>query len=81
MLGERTIPFGVVAGRGLGRVATALIRLPNSLGMKNFHLHPVSHWLTDDLQRVKVAKCGELLCALEAMQRTHFHYIITSDES
>jgi hypothetical protein len=28
-----------------------------------------------------VAKCGERLHALEAMQRIHFHHIITGDES
>jgi hypothetical protein len=30
---------------------------------------------------VRVAKCGELLRALEALQRTHFHHIITGDEN
>jgi hypothetical protein len=37
--------------------------------------------LTDDLQQVSVAKCGELLRTLEAMQRTLFRHIITGDES
>jgi hypothetical protein len=37
--------------------------------------------LTDDLRQVRVAKCGEILRALEAMQRTHFHHIITGDQS
>jgi hypothetical protein len=49
--------------------------------MKIFHLRWVSDHLTDDLQQVRVAKCGELLCTLEAMQRTNFRYIITGDES
>jgi hypothetical protein len=55
--------------------AAVLSRLHNSRGMKIFHLRWVSHHLTDDLRQVRVAKCSELLCTLEAMQRTHFHRI------
>jgi hypothetical protein len=58
--------------------ATVLSRLHNSLGMKNFRLHWVPHPLTDDLRQVRVAKCGELLRALETVQRTHFHHIVIS---
>jgi hypothetical protein len=61
--------------------ATVLSRLHNSLGMKNFHLHWAPHQLTDNLRHVTTAKCGELLRALEAMQRTHFRHIIAGDES
>jgi hypothetical protein len=70
MPGEGTVLFGILAGRGPGPVARN--RLHNSLGMKNFHLRWVSHQLTDDLRQMRVAKCSELLRALEAMQRTHF---------
>jgi hypothetical protein len=49
--------------------------------MKNSHLCWVPHQLTNDLRQASVAKCSELLCALEAMQRTHFRHIITGDES
>jgi hypothetical protein len=49
--------------------------------MKHFHLRWVLHQLTDNRWQVRVAKCGELLCALEAMQRTHFRHIVTRDES
>jgi histone-lysine N-methyltransferase SETMAR len=49
--------------------------------MKNFHFRWVPHQSMDDLQHVRVAKCGELLCVLEAMQRTHFRHIITGNES
>jgi hypothetical protein len=61
--------------------AAVLSRLHNSLGMKDFHLPWVPYQLTDDLQQVRVAKCGEFLRALEAMQRTRFRHIITGDES
>jgi hypothetical protein len=47
---------------------TVLSRLYNSLGMKNFHLRWVPHQMTDDLRQVRVAKCDELLRALEARQ-------------
>jgi hypothetical protein len=59
--------------------ATVLSRLHNSLEMKNFHLRWVPYHLADDLRQVRVAKCGELLRALEAMQRTHSHHILTGD--
>jgi hypothetical protein len=61
--------------------AIVLRHLHNSLGMKNFHLRLAPHQLADDLQQVRVATCGELLCALEALQRTHFRHIITDNES
>jgi hypothetical protein len=61
--------------------ATVLNHLHNSLEIKNFHLRWVPHRLIDDLRQVSVAKCGELLRALEAMHRTHFGQIITGDES
>jgi hypothetical protein len=34
--------------------------------------------LTDDLREVRVAKCGELLRALEALQRALFRHLIAS---
>jgi hypothetical protein len=61
--------------------ATILSRLHNSLGMKNFHLCWVLHQLTDDLRQVRVAKCGEFLRALDAMQKTNFRHIITGVEN
>jgi hypothetical protein len=61
--------------------ATVLSRLHNSLGMNNFHLRWVPHQLTDDLQQVRVVKCGGLLRALEVMQRTPLRHIITGDWS
>jgi hypothetical protein len=61
--------------------ATVLSRLHYSLDMKTFHLRRVPHQLTDDLRQVSVAKGGELLCALEPMQRTLFRHIITGDKS
>jgi hypothetical protein len=48
--------------------ATALSRLHNSLGTKNFHLRSVPQQLTDGPWEVRVAKCGELLRMLEAVQ-------------
>jgi hypothetical protein len=48
--------------------ATVLSRLDNSLGMNNFHLRWIPHQLTDNLRQMRVAKCGDLLRALEAMQ-------------
>jgi hypothetical protein len=48
--------------------AAVLSHLHNSLGKKNFHLRWVPHQLTDNLQQARVAKCGELLRALEAVQ-------------
>jgi hypothetical protein len=56
-------------------------RLYSLLGMKNFHLRWAPRQLTDDLRQGRVARCGGLLRALEAIQRTHFHHIITGDES
>jgi hypothetical protein len=61
--------------------ATVLSHLHNSLGTKNFHLCWVPHQLTDDLRQARVAKCGELLCALKVMQRIRFRHIIIGDES
>jgi hypothetical protein len=61
--------------------AIVLSRLHNSPGMKNFDLRWVPHQLADDQRQVTVAKCGELLCALEAIQRTPFRHVITGDES
>jgi hypothetical protein len=58
-----------------------LNRLDNSLGMKNLYLRWIPHELTDGLWQVRVAKCRELLCALEAIPRTNFRHIITGDES
>jgi hypothetical protein len=46
--------------------------------MKIFHLRSVPRQLTDDLWQMSVAKCGELLRALEAMQRPNFRHIITN---
>jgi hypothetical protein len=54
---------------------TVLSRLRNSLGTDNCHLRWVTHQLTDDLRQMRVAKCGEFLLRLEAMQRTHFRHI------
>jgi hypothetical protein len=61
--------------------AIALSRLYNSLGMKSFHLRWVPYQLTDGLWQVRIAKCGEILRALEAMHRTHFRDIFTCNES
>jgi hypothetical protein len=81
MPGERTVLFSVLAGRRPGRVArNNLESFAQFAGSENFHLRLVPHQLTDDLGQVRVAKCGELLRALEAMQRTLFHHIITGDE-
>jgi hypothetical protein len=46
-------------------------------------MHPrwISHHLTDRVRQVRVAKCHHLLRVLEAMQRTRFRHIVTSDES
>jgi hypothetical protein len=49
--------------------------------MTIFHLRCIPHQLIDVLRQVTVAKCGELLRALEAMQQTLFRHIITGDES
>jgi hypothetical protein len=55
-------------------------RLHKSLGMKKFHLRWVLHQLTDDLRQLRVAKCGEILLALEGIQRIQFHHIMTGNE-
>jgi hypothetical protein len=52
--------------------ATVLSCLHNSLGVTNFHLRWVPHQLTDNLRQMRVAKCGELVRALEAVQRAFF---------
>jgi histone-lysine N-methyltransferase SETMAR len=49
--------------------------------MKNFHPRWVPHELTDNLQQVRDVKYGELLRALEDMQRTHSRHIPAGDES
>jgi hypothetical protein len=61
--------------------ATVLSRLHNLVGIKTFNHSSVQTQMKDDQRQVTVAKCGELLHALEAVQRTHFHHIITGDES
>jgi hypothetical protein len=82
MLGEGTILFSALAGRGPGRVArNRLESFAQFAGNENFHLRWVPHPLTDDLWRVRLAKCGGLLRALKAMQRIHSRHVITSDES
>jgi hypothetical protein len=48
--------------------------------MNNFHLRWVPHQSTDDLRQVRVAKYGQLLRALEAMQRSLFHPIIPGND-
>jgi hypothetical protein len=60
--------------------ATVLNYLDNSLGVKNFHLRRIPHQLTDDLQEVMIAKCREVLRVLDAMQRTGFRHVVTTDE-
>jgi hypothetical protein len=78
MLGERTVLFGVFAGRGPGRVARNRLESFTQFSRnENCHRRCVPHQLTDDLPRVRIAKCSELLRALEAMQRTHFQHITT----
>jgi hypothetical protein len=82
MLGEGAVLFGVLAGQGPGRITcNRLESFAQFTGDDNFHLCWVPHQLTDDLRQVKVAKCGEPLLALEAMQRSHFRHIIAGDES
>jgi hypothetical protein len=82
MLGEGTVLFGALARRGPGRVASnRLESFAQFAGNENFHIHWAPYQLTDELRQVRVAKYGELLRALEAMQRTHHRRIITGDES
>jgi hypothetical protein len=82
MLGEETILFSVLAGSGPGRVAhNRLESFAHFAGNEKFYLHWVPHQLTANLRQVRIAKCSELLRALEAMQRTLFRHIITGDEN
>jgi hypothetical protein len=82
MFGERTVLFGVLAGRGPGGVTcNPLESFAHLAGNENFYLRFVPHQLTDDLRQVGVAKCSELLRAMEGMQLTHFYHIITGDGS
>jgi hypothetical protein len=74
--------FGVIAGRGPGRVARSRFKsLEQFAANENFHLRWVPHQLTDNLRQVRVAKCYEFLPTLEAVPRTHFRHIIAGDES
>jgi hypothetical protein len=61
--------------------AMALNCLDNSVGMKIFHLRRIPRQLTDDLQQVMVAKCREVLRVQDAVQRTGFRHVVTTDES
>jgi hypothetical protein len=61
-------------------LATVVSCLRNFLEMK-FCLRWVPHQLVNSLRQVMVAKCGEILRALAAMQRTLFRHIITGDHS
>jgi hypothetical protein len=81
MLGEKMVLFGVLAGRGPGRVARNRVEsFTQFAGNETFSSRWVPHQLTDDLWQVKVAKCGQLLRALEATSRILFRYIISGDE-
>jgi hypothetical protein len=76
MLGKGTALFGVLVGPGLGRVArNCLESFARFAGNEKFS-SPLGPTPVD-----RVTKCGELLRALEAMQRTDFHHIITGDDS
>jgi hypothetical protein len=82
MLGEGTVLFGAFAGRGPGRVASNCLELFVQFpGNEDFYLSWVPPKLRDDPRQARAAKCGELLRALEAMQRNHFRHIITGDEN
>jgi hypothetical protein len=64
-----TVFFSVLAGRGPGRVScNRLESFAQFAGNENCHFRWVLNQLTDDRQQVRVAKCGEFLRALEAMQ-------------
>jgi hypothetical protein len=82
MLGEGTVLFGVLADRGSGSVArNRLESFAQFTRNEDCHLRWVPHQLTDDIRQVRIANWGGLLRALEAIQRTHFRYIITADET
>jgi hypothetical protein len=82
MQGEGIVLLGVLAGRGPGHAArNGLESFTQFVGNENFSAPLVPHQLTDDLRQMTVVKCSELLRALEDMQRTHFHHIITGDEN
>jgi histone-lysine N-methyltransferase SETMAR len=61
--------------------AIVLNHLHNSLGMKNFHVRWVPHWLTSDLQANRPPTCRELLPMLEALQKQNFRKCVTEDDS
>jgi hypothetical protein len=82
MLGEGTIFFGVLAGRGPEHVVrNRLESFAQFAGNENFS-SPLGPTPIDRQPTAgEGCKCGELLHALEAVQRTHFRHIITGDES
>jgi hypothetical protein len=49
--------------------------------MKIIDIRWIPGEVTDDLRQMRVAKCRAFLRVLEAMQGTHFHDIVTGDES
>jgi hypothetical protein len=82
MLGQATVLLGELTGRGTGGVARdRLESFAQFAGNENFSspldTTPVDRRPTE----VRIAKCCEILCALETLQRTHFHHIIAGYES
>jgi hypothetical protein len=60
---------------------TILKHLPDSLGMKWFHLRWIPNQLTEQLRARRIQKSQELLPLLEKMEGNKFRNNLTGDES
>jgi hypothetical protein len=73
--------MGVLAGRGRGRVTRNRLEAFAQFTGNEIFSSPLGPTPIDRrLTAGEVAKCGELLLALEAVQRPQFRHIITGDE-
>jgi hypothetical protein len=60
---------------------TVLNHLHLSIDFKSFHLHWVSHLLTEDLRQKRKDDARAMLPLLHIAQRDDWHLLMTGDES
>ena len=60
---------------------TAVKILSEDLGYSYRHLRWVPHLLTCEMKEKRVTQCKLILSTLETARRSHFHGIMTGDES
>jgi hypothetical protein len=62
--------------------ATIVLRhLHDSIGFKSFHLHSVSHALTEDLHEKRKEHARAMSTFLHAAEHNGWHHLVTGDES